>query len=334
MNISCPFCEHSTELEEITQREQVQIRGETLDINRPYYRCLNCNEEFEVHTDERDDPFDAAYREYRKRKGWLQPEDIKSFRESLSLTQQQFSHLVGIGIATLNRYENGALQTAAHQNLLSFVVAEPKLLLESLQHKPNLFTDSERDHLINKLDELDQPNDLLVNDIIQRFASYEASVLSGGKTFEINKLLQTFKFFCYERPVYKTKLNKLMFYADFLHFRDYGSSITGLRYAHATFGPVPDKFTTWLEVCSTWMNELQANELITEDCEGETFLSLSYPDLNAFLPSEISALHKIKERFRSYSSKQITEYSHQEVGYMNTRLGELIPYNYAEELRI
>jgi len=32
-----------------------------------------------------------------------------------------------------------------------------------------------------------------------------------------------------------------MFYADFVHFKDNAVSITGVRYAHRTDGPVPDK---------------------------------------------------------------------------------------------
>ena len=45
-------------------------------------------------------------------KGMLQPEEIRAFREWRGLTQKEFSDLLGIGIATLNRYLKMALYKA------------------------------------------------------------------------------------------------------------------------------------------------------------------------------------------------------------------------------
>ena len=42
--------------------------------------------------------------------------------------------------------------------------------------------------------------------------------------------------------MFVTKLAKLMFYADFLHYREHTTSITGLAYAHAPQGPIPDRY--------------------------------------------------------------------------------------------
>ena len=64
----------------------------------------------------------------------LNPEDIRSYRSRRGLTQKEFSDLLGIGIATLNRYENGALQSEAHDRIIKLAM-EPQNFL-------NLFSKS------------------------------------------------------------------------------------------------------------------------------------------------------------------------------------------------
>jgi len=67
--------------------EEIDIRGETIPIHMEYYHCEECGEDFEIPRPDYD-PLDAAYREYRNRKGMLQPEEIKKFRKELGLTQK------------------------------------------------------------------------------------------------------------------------------------------------------------------------------------------------------------------------------------------------------
>jgi hypothetical protein len=41
--------------------------------------------------------------------------------------------------------------------------------------------------------------------------------------------------------VFCTKMNKLLFYIDFLSYRQRGIAITGLCFRAIDFGPVPDR---------------------------------------------------------------------------------------------
>ncbi|NIO19633.1 MAG: DUF4065 domain-containing protein, partial [Candidatus Aenigmarchaeota archaeon] len=43
-----------------------------------------------------------------------------------------------------------------------------------------------------------------------------------------------------------TVLNKLLFYADFKHCKEYTVSISGSRYARLPYGPVPDNWAHYL----------------------------------------------------------------------------------------
>ena len=57
----------------------------------------------------------------------LIPEEIKTIRERLGKTQEEFAALTGIGVATLSRWEQGRLiQTRAHDNYLRILDALPE----------------------------------------------------------------------------------------------------------------------------------------------------------------------------------------------------------------
>ena len=113
MTMICPNCEKQTDVKSINQKVAIDIRGENIDVEETFYQCLECGESFESTQDY--DVLDAAYREYRKRHIMIQPEQLKSWRKSMGLTQKELSDVLGWGGATLSRYENGALQTDSHE---------------------------------------------------------------------------------------------------------------------------------------------------------------------------------------------------------------------------
>jgi putative zinc finger/helix-turn-helix YgiT family protein len=331
MNAFCPNCEKETEQRFVEKIEEVNIRGEKIPVRMEYYQCEECGEDFEIPRPDYD-PLDAAYREYRRRKGMAQPEEIKKFRKELGLTQKEWSEILGIGIATLNRYENGALQSEAHDQVIRLCM-QPANILNILENKPELFSEIERERLFQLLRTKDQGCGNLLEEAIEQFGSYPPSLLSGFIRFNTNKLFQAIKFFCFKDRVVKTKLMKLLFYADFKHFKDNGVSITGARYAHATHGPVPDQFGTWLVAISDWEKQITSEEQAYGDYVGEVYSS-DEPDWSVFSTSEFAALAFVKDKFNRYTARQIREFSHLEKGYKETKDGEIISYHYAQELQI
>lgn len=333
MKAFCPFCEKETDIEKITATEEMEVRDLVIPVEREYYRCAACGEEFEV-LEEDYDPYAAAYREYRRQKGWVQPEEIKEFRESLELTQKQFSDLLGIGVATLNRYENGALQSEANNQLLRLCMENPWTLLTFARSNPDALIDDEIDDLSTKIEEIQEGNNRLLMAALNRYGAYPPSILSGGKAFDFNKLREAIKFFCYETEVYKTKLLKLLFYADFKNYKEYGVSITGAQYARLPHGPVPDKFDTWLAACSDWVNVVASSLQEVGDYSGEVYFTDEKPDLNLFTPQEVEILGVVNNFFKGFTSTDIKEFSHKEKGYQETPHSQIISYAYAKYLQI
>jgi len=326
----CPNCEKETEIELIQKDEDIKVRGEVVKVEVRYYKCKNCGEEFE---DPRsgEDPLDKAYREYRRRHGMMQPEEILESRKKFGLTQNEMSRLLGWGGATLSRYENGALQDESHEKGLRLAV-EPRNLLKLIEATPDVLPEEKKDRLVNELRAAEEENCSLERVYEERFGKYEASELSGYRKLDLAKLFNAILYFC-KSGVLKTKLNKLLFYADFKHFKDYAVSITGVRYAHISFGPAPDKyalyFATLIENCA-----IKVEEDVIGDFIGEQFISIKEPDLSLFSDGELKILATIKEYFRDFSAKKITDFSHDEKAYKETATGDIISYEYAVALKI
>jgi len=84
--------------------------------------------------DEADQQISAAF---RRAAGLLAPEEIRQGREKLQLTQKQFANLLGVGEATVSRWETGAqIQQRALDRFLRVCLASPgavELLLSDFQ---------------------------------------------------------------------------------------------------------------------------------------------------------------------------------------------------------
>lgn len=326
----CPNCEKETEIELIQKDEDIKVRGEVVKVEVKYYKCKNCGGEFE---DPRsgEDPLDKAYREYRRRHGMMQPEEILESRKKFGLTQNEMIRLLGWGGATLSRYENGALQDETHEKALRLAM-EPRNLLKLIEATPDVLPEERKGRLINELRAAEEETCSLERVYEERFGKYEASDLSGYRKFELAKLFNAILYFC-KSGVLKTKLNKLLFYADFKHFKDYAVSITGARYAHIPFGPAPDKYALYFAALIE-NDAIKVEENLIGDFIGEELISAKDPDFSLFSDSELKILATVKEYFKDFTAKKITDYSHDEKAYKETAPGDIISYEYASDLKL
>ena len=329
----CPFCEKECNIESIETVEEIKVRGEAFEVETHYLKCRVCENTFDAPSSDHD-PLELAYREYRKRHGMMQPEDIKAFRKKYGLSQGELSSILGWGIATLNRYENGALQSQAHEKILRLAM-EPDNLLKLVEESPGALNKAKKGRLMKNL-QLEGEESFSFQRIFEnQFGRYEPSELSGYRNLDLKKLFNTILFFCKdEKGVHKTKLNKLLFYADFKHFKEYVVSITGCRYAHIPFGPAPDNYDHYFATLIG--NKLLNPEEIryTEDIVGEKFVSAKEPDLSMFSESELKIIALVKEFFKDFTANRITDYSHREQGYKETSDGDIISYDYANTLQL
>jgi putative zinc finger/helix-turn-helix YgiT family protein len=333
MNGICPHCEKETELTPVTVEEAHEIRRERISVTANYLRC---SPEGHLVQDPSApcDSLDLAYREFRRRHGMLSPEDIRSFRTGYGLTQRQLSAILGWGGATLSRYENGALQDEAHDKLLR-LAKDPRNLLALLDAIPGAVPPHTYHRLSQLLTRQVRERSLSLKCLYEdHFADLPPDEFSGYARLHIDKLFASVLFMCVGAEVFKTKLNKLLFYADFKHFKEYAVSITGARYAHLPYGPGPDKYDLLLAAMQDEERTIALEERVFPDYIGETVSALTPPDITLFFPSEVKILAEIKERFEGLTARQVSDLSHRERAFLETSEGDLIPYTFADLLSI
>ena len=129
--------------------------------------------------------------------------------------------------------------------------------------------------------------------------------------------------------MHATKLNKLVYYLDFLNYRDRDVSVTGDVYYNKQFGPVPNSIKEILD-------GLQRKKalVIEEDPYKENHTRKSYeakkdPDMSAFSKEEKSLLQDICKEFKNYSTDKIVAQTHLEAPWFYSKPQQKIDYDYA-----
>ncbi len=325
----CPNCEKETELELVRTREVVEVRGEPIEVDAEFFKCTKCGVDFE--NTRGSDALVLAYREYRHRHDMLQPQQIRDWRKRYGLTQNELSRILGWGGVTLSRYENGALHSGAHEKILRLAM-EPHNLMTLIEEVPDALPEDKRERLLGELRAADDEACSFERLFEERLDRHTPDEFSGYRRLDLQKLFNVILFFSVGGQL-KTKLNKLLFYADFKHFKEYSVSITGARYVHLQYGPVPDNYDYYFAELLR-ERHLDVEEEIFENYTGFNCVARVEPDLGAFDQSEREVLEQIVNYFRGFGSAEIMRFSHEEAAYASTVEGETISYLHAENLRI
>lgn len=333
----CPVCSDDKELESITRRENFSVRGESIEIEACFKRCKSCGETFS-HFDDDEANYKKIYDLYRGKHALLKPEEIRKIREQFGISQRQFSRIMGWGAITMHRYEAGSLQDNTHNSALLLLQSCPDLFYVLLKgHEEELkINNKTKEKIENRVDELFIES---VKNRLEAYLSRGARIMKGNKDFDWNKFQNSVLYFLENvDDVFRTKLNKLLFYFDFLHFKHFDSSVTGSTYIHLPLGPVPDQYDFLVAEMNNY-KLIDTEEVVYQSNAGQDFtaeklIALKKCDQLIFSDSERLCLKKIIEFFGDFSSQKIKDFSHEEAGYSNTAPKEPIPYSWAKKLRI
>ncbi len=247
-------------------------------------------------------------------------EKIIELRHSFKLSQSLFSKIIGCAKKTLISYEQGrSIPNDNYLILLKSLMKEPFIIKTLVDSNRNSFTDKEYQKIITSSSNL--------SDI-----SFDANSYNGYTKLNKNKVYNMILYFA-NKGVLKTKLLKLMFYADFLFYKSSCNSITGLEYAKITYGPVPDNFESIISDCLK--NNLISYDIIYKnDYENHNIKSKRKFNKNIFTKEELDILDKVNNFFKDYTSSEIVEYSHKEKAFTETEYYKNISYDYAFDIDI
>ncbi|MHB8104067.1 MAG: Panacea domain-containing protein [Dehalococcoidales bacterium] len=124
------------------------------------------------------------------------------------------------------------------------------------------------------------------------------------------------------------KLNKILFYSDFLAYSLLGEPITGAEYIALEHGPAPKMLAPIRDQMK------QEDEIAIRKLErfGKTqirVVPLRNPDLSKFEAREIALVDEVIDVFCGANAREISDYSHLERGWQVAGHKETIPYQAA-----
>ncbi len=125
-----------------------------------------------------------------------------------------------------------------------------------------------------------------------------------------------------------TKLNKLLFFADFSAYQRLGQSITGHIYQKLPNGPAPRKMVPILKR----MVAARSLAIKERDHYGKTQrvpIALRQARLKRFTSDEIAIVTEVLDSLRKTNARDISTLSHQFPGWKLAAPGEDIPYEVA-----
>ena len=261
-----------------------------------------------------------VYNQYRVRHGIPFPDEIGCLRKYYGLSALKMSEILGFGANQYRYYESGEMPNASNARIL-IAIRDKNTFLDFLDASIQTIGEKEyakiRKRIIG-LPKYERP--------VNQPSSY-----TGFVSYSLTKTAAAIKFFIKEmNGVFVTKMNKLLFYADFLCYRRKGYGLTGLEYSALPFGPVPEN---WGRVYDS-IPGIDMDEYVFPDMtSGIKLNSEMEPDMEVFDDVEIDVLKDVAKRFKITKAGEISQVSHEEKGWLENYKGKKsIDYSYAFDL--
>jgi len=132
---------------------------------------------------------------------------------------------------------------------------------------------------------------------------------------------------CFDHRKYgATKLNKILFFSDFIAYERFGKPITGEEYFKLPKGPAPRYLVPVREEMMA-AHDLDIALIEVFGRTQERPVPLRKPNLELFEPREISLVDEVIEALKDKNAEEVSELSHYFVGWKLAAEKEIIPYH-------
>lgn len=317
------------------EKRSINFRKESFDVVFHFYKCEDSGEQFtSTMLDEVN--MNQVYNQYRDLFNIPFPDEIIRIRQKYNLSASKMSLILGFGTNSYRQYEAGEMPSVSNARLIQ-MIDDPNKFIELVglcdllnsETKEKYFLTAQKiiQEITNNAFKFNLKNYLL--------GDHLADVFSGYRNPDFEKFSEMVVYFSTQLEPFKTKLNKLLFYADFLMFKQTCFSISGVRYKAIEMGPVPSNFQSIFEYLSNNNYIHISYTQFPQGYTGEQFKANKDRPFNDKLFSEVElqVLNKVVEAFKDSSTNEIIEWSHLEEGWKrNEKEKNVISYNYAFEL--
>lgn len=301
----------------------MEFRGKPYHFLNHYYVCDESGEEF---TDEATGEINFAqvYNQYREENNIPFVSEIINLRKVCQLSKADMGRLLGFGENQYYRYELGEVPSLSNGKLMRTFIDNREVLMSAIEDSSIKDSNKKKALLsLHKQTEKESKDKTIFNLLFPT----KRSIYNGYAITNVNKVRQMILYFLGHMNIgYKTALNKLLFYADFLMYKGHCVGISGLTYSALPYGNVPNNFKVLYGIF---------DEVEEIDDEKPYFKALTTCDLSVFNENEIQVLECVAEKMAKQTSTTLSETNHAEDAWLkykhDTKL--LIPFSEAFSLR-
>lgn len=305
-------------------------RGEKFNCIHLAYRDDESGEEFT--TTESDTVwFNQVTNQYRERHGIPYTDEIIALRERYGVSAAKMSLILGFGANQYRLYEDGEVPSESNGKMIRGAM-NPRVFLDLVQSSRNQLSEREYDKItahVEKViaDSSSWKNDSWAANLLFRSNRGLQNGFAPQSALRLKNLL--LYVLGYMGEVFQTKMNKVLFYIDFLSYREHGMSISGLAYNAIDFGPVPQR---WDRVYSAFDEVVPQPRMVYEQ-ESIALTTCYKADMSCFNEQELAVIDSVCEKLKDLSAHEISDMSHKESAWRNhLHQSETIPYSEAFSL--
>lgn len=328
-NFKCDECGATNETKVVEREVNCTVKGMSIVLTAPVRVCTKCGERvFDYELDQA--IFSKSFALYRQENNVITPEEIVELREKYGLSQRSLAQLLGWGDITIHRYEKGSIPSAAHNHLLKSLrkVSEFRVFFEEHRVRLPQTVAQKLELLLNELE--DDEETIIVDLVAQKYQ--KPSIITGFRPLCPERLSEMLVYFAHKlEGVQKTKVLKLCWYSDFVHYLRHSLSFSGSPYVRAPYGPVPDQYEAYINRLSK-SGVVKIEPVPAGDYIAYLLHATRPADVSVLTAEAISVMDEVCLKLGAMSSKEISRYSHEEEGWKFTREWEPIEYNHADQL--
>jgi transcriptional regulator with XRE-family HTH domain len=302
-----------------------EFRKEAFEVVEYYFERESDGEMFSTsETDEL--AMLQVYNLYRARHHIPFPDEIRNIRLEYGLSAAKMSEVLDLGANSYRNYEHGEVPSLANAKLIR-MASNPRNFQSFVQEKKDIFSPNIYKRVTGNLARLMEEDKLdTVVEYLWNFHT-EPNEFTGFVKPKLQKVANFVLFFAEKARPLKTRLNKLLFYADFLNFQQTGFAISGCNYRAIPFGPVPSHFHELFGLLEAEQYLSIEQEMFEHGGIGERFVAAKDFDASLFTKEELDSMNRVLHVFEEVRTRQIIEMSHQETAWAaNHENRELISY--------
>ena len=298
------------EMKLVYEKRTSNFRGEQFEFEHTAWLCEDTGEQFT--TDASDTAaFVQVTNQYRAKYGIPYTDEIIGVRKRYGISAAKMSQILGIGVNQYRLYEQGEVPSVSNGRMIRSVM-NPKVMLEMVESSKNEMSKSEYDRIVSKV------KAVIAESEAYKLEQFETKRLffvprgadNGYAQISLDRLKNILLYFINKNNgVFFTKMNKLLFYTDFMAYRVMGKSMSGLTYKAIAHGPVPVR---WDRIYSFYDEIDQEIVQFPDGRAGTKLVSKLSPNMAEFSDDELKILEYVSQRFKNETPTQISETSHQE----------------------